>query len=261
MSLTSLALHRRPPLAAACNLAATSHLPCLPRLAPLARRGSLIQQRLCVSSFKIECSVSGLSIVEQGSNMYLQFTLLALWASAAAALPVAPAVSADCKIFYTGQCPGDDSCLCTLNEPCSSAAPCIRNSSASNCGGACRKVAHNLCPGGTNCLADVGDCDAPPPPPSYAWGPDVSDYQGGVDWAAVKAAGASFAFTKATEGLTFTCETFAPNWQGMRDAGIGFRCETFTSGLPWWPFLSGLHMMFGSLIFSFQRRISLRPPR
>jgi len=40
----------------------------------------------------------------------------------------------------------------------------------------------------------------------------------------VKAAGASFAFTKATEGVTFTCDTFAPNWQGMRDVGIGFRC-------------------------------------
>ena len=157
-----------------------------------------------------------------GSIMYLHLILLSLLAAAVMALPVAPAVSADCKVFYTGQCPGDESCLCTLNEPCSStSSPCIRNGSTSNCGGACRKVAHNLCPGGTSCLADVGDCDAPP---TYAWGPDVSDYQGGVDWAAVKAAGASFAFTKATEGLTFTCQTFAPNWQGMRDAGIGFRC-------------------------------------
>ena len=156
--------------------------------------------------------------------------LLALSVAAVAALPVAPSVAADCKIFYTGQCPGDDSCLCTLNEACSSSdasLPCIRNASTvppTNCGGICRKVARGQCPGGDNCLADVGDCDAPPPPPSYAWGPDVSDYQGSVDWAAVKAAGASFAFTKATEGLTFTCDTFAPNWQGMRDVGIGFRC-------------------------------------
>ena len=160
--------------------------------------------------------------------MHRRLVLFALLVSCAAALPVPPAVAADCKIFYTGQCPGDDSCLCTLNEPCSSSSePCIRNASTSNCGGACRKVAHGLCPGGTSCLADTGDCDAPPPPPSYAWGPDVSDYQGSVDWAAVKAAGASFAFTKATEGVTFTCDTFAPNWQGMRDAGIGFRCVAF----------------------------------
>jgi hypothetical protein len=161
------------------------------------------------------------------ANNMRHFMFFALLLSSAAALPVPPKVAADCKIFYTGQCPGDDSCQCTLNEPCSSSSePCIRNSSTSNCGGACRKVAHGQCPGGTNCLADVGDCDAPPPPPSYAWGPDVSDYQGAVDWTAVKTAGASFAFTKATEGTTFTCETFATNWEGMRNVGIGLRRVT-----------------------------------
>lgn len=159
--------------------------------------------------------------------MYCCIALLATLCllHSALTLPVAPAVAADCKVFYTGQCPGDDSCLCTLDEPCSaSSLPCVRNASSptTNCGGACRKVAHGLCPGGSSCLADVGECDSPP---SYAWGPDVSDYQGSVDWAAVKAAGASFAFTKATEGLSFTCQTFAPNWQGMRSAGIGFRCR------------------------------------
>ncbi len=163
----------------------------------------------------------------------IQFFLLAVVASHVASLPVAPAAAADCKVFYTGQCPGDDSCLCTLNEPCSSSSlPCIRNSSTSNCGGACRKVAHGLCPGGASCLADDGECDAPPPPPSYAWGPDVSDYQGTVDWSAVKAAGASFAFTKATEGVTFTCQTFAPNWQGMRDVGIGLRFAALSPPRP-----------------------------
>ena len=65
-----------------------------------------------------------------------------------------------------------------------------------------------------------------PVPPSYAWGPDVSDYEGAVDWTAVKTAGASFAFTKATEGTTFTCETFATNWEGMRHVGIGLRRVT-----------------------------------
>jgi lysozyme len=51
-------------------------------------------------------------------------------------------------------------------------------------------------------------------------GVDVSDYEGTVDWPAVRAAGRAFAFAKATEGVTFVASSFAGNWPGMRDAGV-----------------------------------------
>jgi len=52
------------------------------------------------------------------------------------------------------------------------------------------------------------------------WGPDVSSWQGAVDWKAVKADGASFGITKVTEGISYVNPTAAPNWQGMKDAGL-----------------------------------------
>ena len=46
-------------------------------------------------------------------------------------------------------------------------------------------------------------------------GLDVSAYEGDIDWAKVVAAGKSFAFVKATEGVTYVDPTFAKNWAGM----------------------------------------------
>ena len=51
------------------------------------------------------------------------------------------------------------------------------------------------------------------------WGPDVSLWQGVIDWKAVKAAGASFAFIKSSEG-TFIDPRFLENWQNSKEAGI-----------------------------------------
>ncbi len=51
-------------------------------------------------------------------------------------------------------------------------------------------------------------------------GIDVSDYQRAVDWSAVAGAGIAFAFTKATEGVSFVAETFASNWLATQGAGI-----------------------------------------
>lgn len=45
--------------------------------------------------------------------------------------------------------------------------------------------------------------------------PDVSSYQGYVDWSKVAASGRKLGATKATEGLTWTDPYFSHNWSGM----------------------------------------------
>jgi GH25 family lysozyme M1 (1,4-beta-N-acetylmuramidase) len=49
---------------------------------------------------------------------------------------------------------------------------------------------------------------------------DVSTWQGNIDWNAVKAAGVTFAWIKATEGIGFVDPKFAQNWQAIKAAGI-----------------------------------------
>jgi lysozyme len=51
-------------------------------------------------------------------------------------------------------------------------------------------------------------------------GIDVSNWQGVVDWGRHAKAGVSFAFAKATEGVTFTDPWFGRNWTGMRESWI-----------------------------------------
>ncbi len=51
-------------------------------------------------------------------------------------------------------------------------------------------------------------------------GIDVSHFQGTVDWVALKAAGLTFAFAKATGGNTEVDPKFTENWEGIRDAGL-----------------------------------------
>jgi lysozyme len=52
------------------------------------------------------------------------------------------------------------------------------------------------------------------------WGIDVSHYQGTVDWASVRGAGATFAFIKASEGATVADPQFANNWSSIAVAGL-----------------------------------------
>ncbi|MGH3536359.1 MAG: glycoside hydrolase family 25 protein [Pseudonocardiaceae bacterium] len=54
------------------------------------------------------------------------------------------------------------------------------------------------------------------------FGPDVSDYQGTVDWAQVKREGFSFALAKCTEGSTWRGRTYARNRDGVRAVGMAF---------------------------------------
>lgn len=49
--------------------------------------------------------------------------------------------------------------------------------------------------------------------------PDVSDYQGAVDWAAVLASGRAGGICKASEGTGFTAKTFAGNWWALDRLG------------------------------------------
>lgn len=52
------------------------------------------------------------------------------------------------------------------------------------------------------------------------YGVDVSHYQKQVDWAQVKENEVTFAFIKATEGVTLQDRKFEENWEGAEKAGI-----------------------------------------
>ena len=60
--------------------------------------------------------------------------------------------------------------------------------------------------------------------PSYETYPvrgiDVSHHQGRIDWRAVRAAGTTFAFIKASEGADHLDSEFARNWSGAQAAGV-----------------------------------------
>lgn len=83
--------------------------------------------------------------------------------------------------------------------------------------------------------AENGGGGSVPAPTGQAYGPDVSSHQGYVDWAAVRAAGCSFGFTKATGGAWYQNPTLAANWQSMAAAGLTRGCYHFafeSSGQP-----------------------------
>jgi GH25 family lysozyme M1 (1,4-beta-N-acetylmuramidase) len=54
----------------------------------------------------------------------------------------------------------------------------------------------------------------------HIWGIDVASYQGNVDWNAVAAHGASFAYVKATEGMTYRNPYFGQQYTGSYYAGL-----------------------------------------
>jgi GH25 family lysozyme M1 (1,4-beta-N-acetylmuramidase) len=51
-------------------------------------------------------------------------------------------------------------------------------------------------------------------------GLDVASYQGYPNWTSVKNSGKTFAFTKATEGTSYTNPFFATNWARIKNAGL-----------------------------------------
>lgn len=58
-------------------------------------------------------------------------------------------------------------------------------------------------------------------------GIDVSHFQGTIEWARVRAAGKSFAFAKATDGLGEVDPMFHANRSGARSAGLVFGAYHF----------------------------------
>lgn len=141
-------------------------------------------------------------------------------AVAAAHCPgVCQSTSAQCASGYkSGLCPGPAQVQCCPEPTPSCGGQCQQNSLS--CAG---KYLTGLCPGG-NSIQCCAAAPAPSPvPPDAPFGPDVSHYQGHVDWAKVKAAGAGFGIAKATEGLTYTDNQFQVNWAGMRSAGLKVR--------------------------------------
>jgi len=75
------------------------------------------------------------------------------------------------------------------------------------------------------------------------WGPDVSHYQGNVDWRKVKASGASFAFVKATEGETGVDSALAHNWPAIYKAGILVRGAYHYAHIEGDPKLQAAHFV------------------
>jgi lysozyme len=72
---------------------------------------------------------------------------------------------------------------------------------------------------GVGAMATAGPAVAAAP----IHGIDVSNWQGSVDWGAVRRSGRLFGFAKATEGSTFVDGTFAANRQAMAQAGLALR--------------------------------------
>jgi len=68
--------------------------------------------------------------------------------------------------------------------------------------------------------AAAGDIPESIKAPGVLRGIDVSHHSGAVDWAQVKAAGFSFAYVKATEGVDDADPLFAANWQALKELGM-----------------------------------------
>jgi len=72
---------------------------------------------------------------------------------------VAGSFAPTCQTFYTGMCPGDANCLCTLGASCKVSNETVpKILKLGGCGGSCREVTHGQCPGATSCLDNTGAC-------------------------------------------------------------------------------------------------------
>ena len=56
--------------------------------------------------------------------------------------------------------------------------------------------------------------------PGEAYGVDVSNHQGSIDWPSVAHDGVTFAYLKASEGRGYVDASFSSNWTGAAAAGV-----------------------------------------
>jgi len=114
----------------------------------------------------------------------------------------------------TGYCSGASNIRCCPAQCSSVAGTCIESTTQS----CSQSTLTGLCPGSSNirCCPSGGGGARP-------FGPDVSHYQGNVNWASAKSAGIGFGIAKATEGTTYVDPYFATNRAGMKSAGIRVR--------------------------------------
>ena len=87
---------------------------------------------------------------------------------------------------------------------------------------------------GSQIALHEGTATTPLPPqnrgPNDAMGLDVASYQGNVDWGSVAGNGGTFAYVKATEGVTYTNPLFGQQYNGSYNAGLVHGAYHF--GLP-----------------------------
>ncbi len=75
-------------------------------------------------------------------------------------------------------------------------------------------------PGPSPSVATPAASPTADPPRALHHGIDVSSHSGAVDWPAVRRAGHSFAFIKASEGIDLPDPEFEANWRAAGEAGL-----------------------------------------
>ncbi|MCD0481047.1 peptidoglycan-binding protein [Streptacidiphilus sp. ASG 303] len=101
----------------------------------------------------------------------------------------------------------------------------ISHPDADHLGSTLRGRAHDraaapTAPTGTSTATATPALAAALPAGARPLGVDVASYEGSVDWAAAAAKGASFAYVKATEGVTYQSPTFSQQYNGSASAGL-----------------------------------------
>ena len=79
-------------------------------------------------------------IISRSPNVAFGLKMDALGVALLVSAFLAVAKSQTCTTFYTGQCPGSSSCLCTYNEPCGTMQYGGQTSCNSELGGSCQQV-------------------------------------------------------------------------------------------------------------------------